>query len=804
KNACYHRDSFFFQLEPFSFNGLDRFSAQDLAFKGKMVSAGIFPDVQETLRLQEADHSLGFVHQTTTQGLPTYAGKGNFKGTVRLSNEGFLGNGAIHYKWATIQSEDIVFKPQQLLSTAEEFRLEEERNTDIEIPQVNGEEVMIDWKPYTDSMYIQSKMAPFQLFKTGNYTLKDLLILTPDGLKGRGVFDWEKGQMTAPLYHIGANSIESDTVNLVIRATGLDHLALDTRNVYSRLDFDQKIGTVGANADTVETILPYNTYITSMNEFDWDMENETITFRADETGRGSFRSIHPEQDSLRFYGKTAFYDLKSYDLKLGGVTHIETADAMVFPAEEKLEIQKGGVMTTLHNARIVANRENQYHVINRATVDILGRKEYRAKGFYEYHLGDRKQEFELTNIVGQPVRKGKKSKRRVKTTGIGEVSLDQSFYIDDRTLFHGQISLDAEQQALQFTGFAQLDAPLLPNRQWFSISSTGDKHDLHIAYQAPKNLQGQTVRTSLLVNSQTGASYTAVMMAPQFRKDRNIFQSQGLFKYDDEQQTFLFGDSLKVVSEVNRGNLLTFNNESGEVHAEGRFAIGEQLAYATLTTVGTANTHIDAAKTPLQLELMAGLEWYLPRPLLKIMLQDIQANAYEARNVKYLERKDFYNKVLAELIPAGKDYANTKAKMLNYGLVLPEPYNPYTFLFSELYMQWNPETRSFKSSRPKIGLASLGGQAINKMLKSHLEYRMTGNGRDRISIYLESPNGQYYFFDYQQGILSTTSNNEAYNEAVEQLKEKERSRKMEDGEYFEVQWTTPSKVKHFLQRMNAQ
>ncbi len=165
-----------------------------------------------------------------------------------------------------------------------------------------------------------------------------MLILTPSGLKGRGVFDWEKGQMSAPLFSIGANSIQSDTVDLVIRATGLDHLALDTRNVYFRLDFDKKIGTVGANADTVETILPYNTYITSLNEFDWDMQNQTITFKADENGKGSFRSINPDQDSLRFFGKTAFYDLKTYELLLGGVTHIETADATVYPEKDSLQI----------------------------------------------------------------------------------------------------------------------------------------------------------------------------------------------------------------------------------------------------------------------------------------------------------------------------------------------------------------------------------------------------------------------------------------------------------------------------------
>ncbi|MEM9824095.1 MAG: hypothetical protein AAF985_23620, partial [Bacteroidota bacterium] len=634
QGACYHRDSFYFELDPFSFNHLDQYTAADLKFKGKMISADIFPEIRETLVLQE-DHSLGFANQTPTEGLPTYGGKGLFTGAVHLNNEGFLGQGQIKYRWATVESDDIVFKPEQLLSSADNFTLTEERNGAIEIPDVKGEEVSIDWKPYTDSMYVQAKSAPFRLFNSDDYTLKDMLILTPGGLKGRGVFDWEKGKVNASLYSIGAHSIQSDTSNLVIRTSGLEHLALDTRNVYSRLDFDLQIGTVGANADTVETILPYNTYITSLNEFDWDMANKTITFKADENGEGSFRSINPEQDSLQFFGKTAFYDLKTYELKLGGVTHIETADATVYPFEDSLEIQQGGVMTTLENAKIVANRSDQYHLIDRATVDILGKNEYRAKGFYQYDLGVRKQSFELQSIVGGFSGKGKKQKQKIKTTGIGEVGIEDQFYIDHQTLFHGKIALDAEQKALQFAGFARLDASLLKNTDWFSISCPGDKNDLYIDFVAPKNPMGQRVRNGLCVGAQQAELYPLIMKAKDQAKDRLIFEANGLLDHKEDRDVFSFGDSLKVIHPTRRGNLLTFNDQDGEVTVEGRFNLLDQLPYAQLTTIGRTSTNVNEAPRNQEIEAIAGLDLYIPEKLLKIIMTDILANGYEARNVKY-------------------------------------------------------------------------------------------------------------------------------------------------------------------------
>lgn len=45
-------------------------------------------------------------------------------------------------------------------------------------------------------------------------------------------------------------------------------------------------------------------------------------------------------------------------------------------------------------------------------------------------------------------------------------------------------------------------------------------------------------------------------------------------------------------------------------------------------------------------------------------------------------------------------------------------------------------------------------------------------------IYLKMSNENFYFFGYQQGVLSVTSNNEKFNDEVLALKEKDRIFKM--------------------------
>ncbi len=212
QGGSYDRDSFYFELDKFSFNGLDNYTKEDLKFKGKFISADIFPEFKETIVLLE-DESFGFETKTPESGYPAYSEKGGYKGDIELSNKGLLGKGAISYLGATINSEDIIFKPKQMLATAERFDLAEDRVSEVEVPQALGLDVSIDWKPYQDSMYIRTKERAFELFKNSETTLTGTLILTPDGLKGRGLLDWDEGSLSSDLISFKAFSAFSDTSN---------------------------------------------------------------------------------------------------------------------------------------------------------------------------------------------------------------------------------------------------------------------------------------------------------------------------------------------------------------------------------------------------------------------------------------------------------------------------------------------------------------------------------------------------------------------------------------------------------------
>ncbi|MFM2267649.1 MAG: hypothetical protein RL757_1090 [Bacteroidota bacterium] len=821
QQGIYKRDSFFFRLDPFRLDGLDSLTKNDLKFKGLFVSNDIFPPFQEVLTLQP-DSSLGFITRNVDGGYPIYRGKGNFKGDITLNNSGLLGGGLLKYLDADINSSDFIFKPKQMLASAQKFELKERRTGENQVPEIFGPAVKIDWRPYSDSMYIYAGEQAFKMFKAGNYTMRSTLILTPSGVKGKGVFDWEKGTLNANLFSFGPYSVQSDTMNMSIRALstgGGEQLAFDTKNISGKIDFDEQIGRFKANSADIQTSMPYVKYKTSINDFAWDLSKENITFKS--TGEDAqFLCVDPNQDSLRFFGKTASYDLRANVLKVGGAGVIQTCDAYVYPNEENVEIKSGGLMTTLENARIICDTVNRHHVINRATVNISGRKGYSAQGFYEYNVGNRQQEIKFDNIVGTRVGAGSRSEKKTETRATGEVKLEDDFRIDYKTAFKGKISLFANSRNLNFDGFAKLDASSLVDQQWFSINSDADKSDLSLSYNVPKNERGEPLQTGLFISKEAAVLYPRVMMPLYLRKDRVIIDAKGVFKYYPKTDEFVFGDSLKILKGEQRGNKLVLGNKYGSVNAEGKMNICSSLTYAKVTAAGRARTqflskeesemassrdsnkiNVGVAKTTA--DIFAFIDMLIPDRLIKLVAADFQVGSFDAPDNEY-NKDDFTDKALAEFITEPKDFQKIVDKVREKTLELPEKYTKNAnFIFPRIPVRWDKDEQAFITTGKKIDVHSIAGLQLNKQLTGFVMFKMPSNEDDRVYVYLKSANDYVYFFGYQRGVLEITTNNQRVEEEFKKMKPKEKILKMADGETVEVQWADYGRAEIFARRITA-
>ena len=337
-----------------------------------------------------------------------------------------------------------------------------------------------------------------------------------------------------------------------------------------------------------------------------------------------------------------------------------------------------------------------------------------------------------------------------------------------------------------------------------------------IEYNNPKNYEGAPLETGIYLSKETARIYPAVMDVLYFRKDRPLFvakgENKGLFRYNRVNNEFVFGDSLRVTSGGPFGNLMTVSNSTAEVYAKGELNIGSGLTYMKMKTAGEIKTTIDQANSSMEegpadvsteVLMMAGMEMNVPDKLLKILITDLQSSSFDARPIDYQKNKEFYEDALAVFVPSEKNLKSEIEEMKNTGLDLDNKYNKFPFLYSYLPMKWNPEYQSFVNSSEEVGLASINGVPINRMLKCHIEFKMPSNEDDRVYMYIESPSEDWYFFGYKQGILSMVSSNTKFNDALLGMKAKELSFKQKDGGVYEIQAVDPNSALLFVNRVRA-
>ncbi|HVA99134.1 MAG TPA: hypothetical protein VNG53_09585, partial [Bacteroidia bacterium] len=285
QRGAYKKDKFYFHLKPFTIDSLDNFTNASLHFQGDFVSAGIFPQFNEQLRLQK-DYSLGFIRSTPPDGYAVYGGKGVFKNQIQLSNQGLRGDGTVDYVTSTTKSKNFIFYPDSTNAIAENFDVKEQK-TPPPFPQVSGEHVKIHWVPQLDVMNATNKKdSAFQCFN-GQSTFSGTFSLMPKTLTGNGEAMFSGAILTAVKTSFLNHEMISDTADFKLKALDSANIAFSTKNVNAHVDFDKRMGDFKSNGKGSVVEFPVNQYICFMDKFKWLMDKNSIELSADKSKAGA-------------------------------------------------------------------------------------------------------------------------------------------------------------------------------------------------------------------------------------------------------------------------------------------------------------------------------------------------------------------------------------------------------------------------------------------------------------------------------------------------------------------------------------
>jgi hypothetical protein len=798
--GVYNRDKFYFKLDPFSMDSLDDFRNEAIRFDGTFSSAGIFPDFREILTLQK-DYSFGFIRQTPPGGLPIYGGKGVFDQEIRLSNKGLRGGGDLKFSASISKVPDLIFFPDSANGNANTFDVNEAENP--EFPTAQGDTVRLHFLPYADLLQAHDIKKPFRLYKE-NILFRGRLDLTYKELTGNGKVDFEKADLRSGRIVFLKRKFSADTANFHLKAFEEDGFTFSTVNVNSKIDLDKRIGEFVTNGAGSYVKFDKNQYIAYMDRFKWFMDSEEIELGDDQKKMDAeaaekgldlegpeFISVHPKQDSLRFFAPAAKYNLRKYIISCKNVPYIDVADARVFPNNGDVKIFKNAVMDTLRESHILANTVTKFHTIRKTTTNIFSRRNYFASGEYEY-LDENDKPYLIALKEVRPDTSGQ-------TISEGDIPEKDNFKFNDFFSFAGKVSLKASQQFLTFNGGTKIVHNC--NRIGKSyLKFSGEINPKDIQVPIPKralDMNDAQVGTGLFYSQDTNMVYASFLSLQGARSAKEVIEADGFLTFDKENQQYEISNKEKLAEMSLPGNYVSLNTSNCIVTSEGRHNLSSDLGQIKLTCVGNAEQN--AIKDSVQFNLMMVIDFFFESSAIKKMAKDLELYLGSLSPTPF--EGDVFNHGIIELL--GKERGDRALSELNlYGNFKRFPDElEKNLVFNDVKMTYNKKAKAYISQGP-LGLANIQKTEFFRYMNGVIKLeKKRGKDKDIIDIYLEPDANTWYYFSYFNGNMLAVSNNKVFNTELQELKSKNKKMNTDSGPSYRFDATTAKKKDDFLRKL---
>ncbi len=780
-SGAYERDSIYFKILPFTIDSLDHASTDNIAFGGVFYSNDILPELEDYLTVQR-DYSLGFSAVTPAGGVPVYRGLANYSGPVTMSGEGLVTSGRFDYLSSVIEAEKLVLLPDEAVGLVRNFELAAGGEADY--PAIKAEMVQVSLRPDENTMRI-SHTDEAIVFYDGKAGFRGDITLTPTSLSGSGELEVQQAAIQAGDFIFKQNNLVSQRSDMEVRAPS-GRQAFVHRDFSAEMDMENLTGTFRPADKDANISFPAINLLAQSYDYDWDIEAGLIDLRS--AGRAdlpAFGAMSQEElldvdfsgyemiftdrqkDSLRFFAPAVFLELKDYNLHAEGVPLLRVADAAIFPEGGVLIVDAGGVIRKFENAEIIASTTNRHHKFTHASVEVNSSKNYNASGIYSYVDKNGKS----TPVLFQKI--GVDNQRQTVAEAILPDSLN--FFMGPEFAFQGKATLKAEQPFLIFDGFTKIDVPCAGlETGWFSFTSPINPNDIRIPVEpGMRNLDRRELSNAIFLAGDSIHVYPAILSPRKHYLDREIISAYGFLMYDEGSGDFLVSANEKLDDRNLHHNLIRISTRNCLIQGEGSVDLGVDLGRFKLDNYGTVNHNLQTNVTDL--ELVMGFDFFFSdRVLLPF---------FASMNVPENPRLNLNSQKFRKFLSKNLDPGNAgllMSEFLTTGLFnrLPAAMQ-YPIMLGDVRLRWNQTTRSF-ISYGRLGMANLGQNQVMRQINGQMEVRRTRSG-DNLTLLFRASDSEdagigreWYYFHMSNDELKVLSSINEFNEAVEQLRPRQR------------------------------
>lgn len=793
QGGAYRREDVYFKLVPFSIDSLDNATTDNIAFDGVFISTNIFPDFYDYLTVQK-DYSLGFNTKTPPQGYPVYQGKAVYKGPIDMSYEGLRADGRLEYLNATVEAKTMLMYPDSARASVNMFDLAQMEGP-VPYPEVRARDVNMLYLPHQDEMTVSSTTRAIDMYAgLGNH--KGDLTLTPEGLGGKGVMELFGGELFSQKFVYREYDLDAERANLKVMSADKKDVAFESLNYQAHVDFAGKQSEMKAVDARSQVNFPLNRYIGHDFNYQWDMPAGRMhlenNFRTELAALGrmtrsdlidlNFRgheliSVHPAQDSLRFFSGKADFDIHENILHAQQVKLVKVADAAIFPFQDELFVLPRAEIKKLEQASSIANVYSKLHSFYDASFTISSRRLYSGEGNYDYvDESGRTQQIYFEKI--------EVDRADYTTRATGRIEQESEFTLSPRFGYFGDVLLTAARPDLTYHGAASMMVdcgPLQSNWVRFRAELKKDSLYIPIASENLRNDANNAIVASLVLAGDSVHVYPAIFDRKRHYSDTEILTASGYITWDALMREYKISTAEKLANNSLPDNLIRINPNTCMLMGEGDVNLGSNFGQFKMTTFGGVSYDIGEQKLDLDLTIM------LDHHFVSNALTIIENSILNKENLQPLNlNSQKYGQILQKRI-GERGRQQVMEEYLQGGALRRVPTGmEHTMFFADVKLRWNQEALTFHST-DMLGLHSIQRNMVSRQVKGFMEVKKQRGG-DVFNMILsplpadEGPGIEWFFFTYTNGVMQTIAHSNDYNNIIRGLKPKQRQMQVERGQ----------------------
>ena len=778
-NGVYQRDRFFYSLYPFVIKQLTDFKTDSLEFIGALTSAGIFPEIEQPLKVQR-DYSLGFITQTPDGGYPTYGGKGTYYQSIDLSYRGLRGQGKLEYLTATALTDKYLFMPDSMMAQTDTFWV---KAVD-DFPDCHNGSTLIRWYPYQDSMTVSQLLngTPFQMYG-GIQQLAGRFTLQPKGATGFGTATLYEGTLKSKRFEFKTLEMNAASTDFALRSTKYGDVAFQASNMRSHVDYEEHTGQFNSNDTLSKTLLPALGYAAWVDQYTWNWDNKFLALdnsrsmetngmeavplrdrakRLNKMPGARFESTDPKLKSIRFCAINSTYQYDNLELSNHNVYALPIADALIAPAGDSLHISKGGDMSLIQGGQLLFPRDSAFHLFYNCDLMVKNGQQYSGKGTIDYIAHDEsKQPIYMTEIA--PDANGVSIAR-------GTIADNANFTLNEAFGFAGNVQADAQHRFLRFDGGVRLIHKCAPIDQLGLLAYADylDPDDIRVTVpEKPVDWKGQPICASISM-SQTGLKPASAFLTKSLG-GIDLISSYGLLNYDVDNSTYTITSQDKLDDNEFVDRYLKMNTENCVVEGEGPMNFG--LSEGPVSIKAFGNVYYDPnSDENFLMNTVFGITLPIDNGLLTQMAKQIEEDLRPApadRDNDLLDRALLFNMGDPDGELAYQTYRSTGAFDKLNGFL------ENTILLENL--RWQYSTVQGYYANGTAALCNVGKQQLHVNVKTKAQLFKRGS-ETFLVLYLQVANDHWYYFKYEYKThhLSITSSVGEWNDKLVSIKKDKR------------------------------